>query len=194
MQHFPIHQSCIKTLLTLRIPTPPPSTGANHLIITTGDDNALAFTLLQPSSSSLGQEDQPFKRDTLIIRASHAASITSACVVASPLEDTTCTRGDVDELLRWRIASGGNDQRIHIWEVTLDPLSISAEGMEVKKVGRFFTCVADVGGMDSFTLEKSVREGRNEGDDAEAERGKGEKGLYIVVCGVGIDIRKIATD
>jgi WD40 repeat protein len=100
------------------------------LLVTGGDDNAVAFTIM--AWDAVGTRP---KVDTVIVPRAHTAAVTGVEILAAPG-------------LRWlRVATTSIDQRVRIWEVHYNGAQPGIEGLTVKRKGNYFTAVADVSGL-----------------------------------------------
>jgi WD repeat-containing protein 6 len=166
-----VHQSSILSFSIFSI------TPFLHLIATGGDDNALGLTVIalpicNPSTTSI-------QARTLLTPTAHAAAITA-------LKVTTLQHG-LDKYIAL-VVTASNDQRVKVWRVELDlnmmpdadesgdakdgdPLM---EGVKVELVGRSWTGVADVSG-----LEIVKRDGEDE---------DGVERRSVLVVGVGMEM------
>jgi hypothetical protein len=108
------------------------------LLVTGGDDNAVAFTIV--AWNAVGETP---KLDTVIVPRAHTAAVTGVEILAAPG-------------LRWlRVSTTSIDQRVKIWEVHYNGAQPGIEGLTVKRKGNYFTAVADVSGLaalDASTL------------------------------------------
>ncbi|KAF1967001.1 WD40 repeat-like protein [Bimuria novae-zelandiae CBS 107.79] len=154
-----LHQSSSKTLSCIR------PRQALHVIISGGDDGSLSFLIM--ASSGPGSPDvQPVREPIIVVRA-HGSAVTACAVVM---------RGE-----RILVVTGGNDQWVRLWEVTLtDSDNDNSKGrrdwMEIKRLTRVKTNVADVSSM-------AVLSSANE-----------ESVSRVLVCGVGMEVIAIQWD
>ncbi|KAK6435477.1 WD repeat-containing protein 6 [Oleoguttula sp. CCFEE 5521] len=118
-----VHQNAIlsSTLYTL----PDSST----LVVTGGDDNALAFTRI----TDLAAATPSMK--TLIVPRAHAAAITG--IVCRATADNSVLE----------VVSVGLDQKVKIWRVLVEEGRVGLDGLEVRRTGKSWSCVADAGKM-----------------------------------------------
>lgn len=129
----------------------------SFLLLTGGDDNALALTRVTLGSPSQGGE---FHCSVLILPKAHASTVTAITLVDNPMTDRDLT-------LQLRFATSSNDQRLKLWSACIDLSKPGVEGLEVTKDSDMYTSVADVSSMDTLT----------DGSD--------KKG--VLVCGVGME-------
>ncbi|KAK6432901.1 WD repeat-containing protein 6 [Oleoguttula sp. CCFEE 5521] len=118
-----VHQNAVLSCTVHTLPD------RSTLIITGGDDNALAFTRITdyPLAS-------PSLR-TLIIPRAHAAAVTGVL----------CRSTGVDGALE--VVSVGLDQKVKVWQVRIDTSQDGVDGVEVQRKGKGWSSVADAGEM-----------------------------------------------
>lgn len=146
-----IHQNSIKSLLA--IPLSPHHT----LLITSGDDGAIAFTTLNAQSL----ETSPI----LLISKAHA----SAATAVANLGVVANNDGD-GEVVRHRIVSVGNDQRLKTWLLGTDITQPGVEGLSIHPESNAYTAIADASSLETAPAAA-----------ADDERGR------LWVAGVGIE-------
>lgn len=98
--------------------------GAESLVVTGGDDNAIGLTRITDSG----------KMHTCLIPRAHAAAVTGLAIL--PLQQGG-----------FGLVSAGIDQRIKLWHVELDPTRPDSNGVRVKRLYDVHTAVADVSGV-----------------------------------------------
>ncbi|KAH0174407.1 WD40 repeat-like protein, partial [Aureobasidium melanogenum] len=100
------------------------------LLLTGGDDNAVAFTVCAWSAA----QETP-QVNTVIVPRAHTAAVTGVEVLASsdPKQPT--------------VATTSIDQRVKIWKVCYDSSLPGVDGLTVERRGNYFTAVADVSGL-----------------------------------------------
>ena len=133
-----IHQNSITAMQTIQV------TDSLQLLITGGDDNALAITLYPLNKT------KTIKPKTLIIPKAHAAALTALAV--------TQLNSSSPNTYLYTIITASNDQRLKIWNVTLDqPVSqnqeqsnstqdeeISLDNVQIDLLQDTYTNVADI--------------------------------------------------
>lgn len=132
IKRLPIHQNSIKTMTAAPLPLD------DTLLITGGDDGAVAFTRL---NSLL---DTPTSTSTLLIPKAHASAVT-AITSLSPTPTNTNT---ASHAVSYRFASVGNDQRLKTWVVSIDQEQDGVMGMKVMRETDVPTAVADASSLD----------------------------------------------
>ncbi|KAH0328320.1 WD40 repeat-like protein, partial [Aureobasidium melanogenum] len=100
------------------------------LLLTGGDDNAVAFTVCAWS----GGQEKP-QVNTVIVPRAHTAAVTGVEVLAS---------SDPNQLT---VATTSIDQRVKIWKLCYDSSLPGIDGLTVERRGNYFTAVADVSGL-----------------------------------------------
>lgn len=99
------------------------------LLVTGGDDNAIAFTVCAWSAA----QDIP-QVNTVIVPRAHTAAVTGVEILASSTSNVLT------------VATTSIDQRVKIWEVCYDLSLPGVDGLAVRRKGNHFTAVADVSG------------------------------------------------
>ena len=155
-----IHQSSSKVLSYISHPN------HGHFIMSGGDDGSLAFfRTCSIDSASAGWKNRP----TIVVRT-HASAVTACAMIA---------RGR-----RIFVLTSGNDQWVRLWEVSVTdamsydkaPCDEQSDSMEIKRLGRVKTSVADVSSMAILTSPNE--------DDASK----------VLICGVGMEIMTVQWD
>lgn len=157
-----VHQSAIKACQLI------PFSGTNSstescLVVTAGDDNGLCFTVVSWTNDT---EESTVEAQVLSIPRAHAASISALAVLPGERHDT-------EGRLQKRIASAGNDQRVKLWEIAINPQNPDISSLDVRRIASWFTPVADVGDMSVLP---------NQLEDCPDAR------TSVVVCGVGMEV------
>ena len=162
------HQSAITSMSCSRIVNVPISSQQEQLIedarliLTVGDDSAVALTLLDSffltRISSEGTLDHPTETDKVFsirITNAHAASINAVTITAQGWQDNGGRSAGARPWYWLRIATAGKDQRIRLWDISIPVVRAEAhEGdfdmslSEVRRAGRIYTQVADVASME----------------------------------------------
>lgn len=132
-----------------------------------GDDNAVSLSLL--NTNFTGLEMNP-SVTTVSIPDAHAASVTAVKVLSQTTTDHTTTV---------HIASSGNDHRVKIWSVAVDPQKDGAGRMDVKNVANEYSNVADISSLDVIY------------GDSDAGTLDGNENSKLLVCGVGMEMLSI---
>lgn len=112
------HQSAVLVIATHHLPD------ASVLLLTGGDDNALAIT----------RYTSELALSTLLIPRAHAAAVTALAIVPRDNDGFT-------------LVSSGLDQYVKVWDVAVNAEKPGIDGVEVRRRCKVFTPVADVSGM-----------------------------------------------
>ena len=184
-----IHQSSVLSLATTLL------TSTTHLVITGGDDNALAITVLMMPETS-----NAVRFDTVLVPKAHAAAVTALTIVTSTRKNSGGEDGGQAKVL---VVSCACDQRVKLWEITVgvavvgDAASLGGAGekesgsvgtsgvrmlehIQVRKRWEGWTCVDDVSNIGV------VRRG---GD--EASEGQTRGWVELAVVGVGMEVLRL---
>lgn len=143
-----IHQSAIHAVTSQVLPD------CSVLLVTGGDDNAVSVTRISTIDSSMGRA----VCNTLRIPRAHAAAVTGLAFIR------------VDEERSW-LASTALDQRVKLWEISVNCTKPGVEGVDVRLIQNAFTAVADVSGLEVCRLK--------------------DGGTGLLVCGVGMDVWRL---
>ncbi|KAM5456783.1 WD repeat-containing protein 6 [Microsporum audouinii] len=157
----PAHQSSIKAMELL------PLSDAQVLLITGGDDNCLVFSTLGFSAPESGAS--PIDRfSTASYPYAHASAINAITQVRR-------TVGGVDDrVVKFLVASSGNDQRIKLWSASADCVD---GDVQVSPQGDMYTAVADLSAIDQFMAQVD-----------------GVYREHLVLCGVGMELWEVSDD
>ena len=129
-----IHQSAV--LAIVHIGNRPGDDDGTAIIITGGDDNAIAITRLN------GTDATP---RTLLLPRAHAAAVTGLATIPRQGPSTY-----------WLI-SASIDQRVKLWRVDVDTTQPGVEGVDARLVHDVFTSVADVSALALYPLEDGAQ-------------------------------------
>ncbi|KAI9838748.1 MAG: hypothetical protein M1837_002346 [Sclerophora amabilis] len=159
LRRIKVHQNTVMGMIVV----PLADRRASALLVSGGDDNALAFTLARFDA------DGSVSLSALVIPRAHAAAVTALSDVSEAASPDASR--SVDGSHKLRIATSGNDQRLKIWSVSLNLDGLGVDGLEVTKDASLPLSVADVSSMDV------TREGTGE--------------TRVVIAGVGMEVWKI---
>ncbi|KEQ59200.1 WD40 repeat-like protein, partial [Aureobasidium melanogenum CBS 110374] len=109
------------------------------LLLTGGDDNAVAFTVCAWSAA----QGKP-QVNTLIIPRAHTAAVTGVEILASSTSKVLT------------VATTSIDQRVKIWQVCYDMSLPGIDGLTVERKGNHFTAVADVSGLAALSASSVI--------------------------------------
>lgn len=147
-----IHQSSIKAMKTI------PLSSSDTLLVTGGDDGALAFTRITFFENN--PVDPPL-RSVLLIPKAHASAINAIAY----LSHEKIIASDAPK--EYLFATSSNDQKIKVWQLSADLGRPGVEGFQVVKKKNVYTSIADVSCLERF------------------DTGKGEPRL--IVAGIGME-------
>lgn len=177
-----LHQSTIKALACARL------SPATSLLLTAGDDNAVAFTLLTTGEeTNTASRTKTKTKTTLVIPRAHAATVTSAVLLRAGGKE-----GGEERLVA---VTAGSDQRVKVWEVVVERGALldgeeegsgpsrGVDAVRVRRLADEGTAVADV--SDVVVLAAAAEEGRRRIDGMEEEAAAQRR--TVVVVGVGME-------
>ncbi|KAJ5266469.1 hypothetical protein N7478_009277 [Penicillium angulare] len=159
---YRIHSNSVKALEKA------PITPTLTMIVSGGDDNSLSISLLKHSLASATGTDTAVS--TTSIPDAHAASITAVKILKEPrlFHDDNGM-----ETVQIMMASSGNDHRVKIWMISLDPSTHDAKSIQIRFIKDQYSAVADVSSL---------------GLVSETENFTGETKAQLLVCGVGMEM------
>ena len=156
-QRHAVHQNSIKSLLVIdlsansikssrkMVQKAEKGSTNSHLIITGGDDQALALTILTHSLASDDEAKSGINLATLLIPNAHASAITGIASL-----------GQFREKGIYRIATVGNDQRLKTWVVGFDDAKEGVDAIKIERVGDVYTGIADASSLETYADEDGV--------------------------------------
>ncbi|KAK7607626.1 WD40-repeat-containing domain protein [Phyllosticta paracitricarpa] len=147
-----IHQSTVKALSHQHV------TADTALLLTGGDDNAVALSLIK-TRDDIESKIASVSVSTLLMPTAHAATVTASALLRCSKDEN-----------RFLAVTSGNDQRVKVWEVTLDLGKEGVEGVDIRCVADEPTAVADVSDMAVLGYEEEE-----------------ERKRTVVLVGVGMD-------
>ena len=157
LQQHAVHQSSIKSLLTINLfdtarlaPNDAERQTPAHkslLIIAGGDDQALALTRLTytPTIDEDSKAHPTFYLTTLLIPNAHASAITGIAALDKSEENGS-----------YRFATVGNDQRLKIWGLIFDGTKDGIEAVRIRKIRDVYTGVADASSLEGYEDQAGV--------------------------------------
>ena len=163
-----------------------------RLLITVGDDNAVALTLLHPPfltrispEDTRDQANGMGKAVSIRIPHAHAASVNAVIIIAQGRPDNGGPPSEAGARYWVRLATAGKDQRIRLWDISIPIAKVKAnEGdfdmslAEIRRAGRIYTQVADVASME--LMDPLSQERRNENSI-----------VRVLVVGVGMEVLEV---
>lgn len=126
-----VHQSAIKCMAVIQVAED------SFLILTGGDDNALAFTRVTLRSEKVHSS-------VLLVPKAHASAVTAITLVDEAMANR-------DILPQLRFATSSNDQKLKLWSACVDLSKPGVDGLQITKDSDLQTSVADVSSMDTLT-------------------------------------------
>ena len=168
----PVHQSGIKAAIIISV------TETEVLIVTGGDDNTLATTRVCESDDA--SQPHRFACSTLLVPKAHAAAVNAIVDISTRPRTREHAAGDQRKAMEsgnltkrneLRIATTGNDQTVKTWTVELDRTARGAQGIRVRKNGKWCSQVADTVCMDTIV--------------------EPDGGMALVVAGIGLEIWQV---
>ncbi|KAF3035454.1 hypothetical protein E8E12_005710 [Didymella heteroderae] len=153
-----IHQNASKTMATY-------TTRLGTLVVSGGDDGALAFVAipsasLSPSTESR-EEHESFVQPPILIPRAHASAVT-ACAILTLGSDIY-------------VLTSGNDEWVRLWSVTINAFrsdSHNGDAVSVRRLSRCKTSVADVSSIAVLSYSSN-------------------ECAKVLVCGVGMEIIRV---
>ncbi|KAJ9655520.1 WD repeat-containing protein 6 [Neophaeococcomyces mojaviensis] len=184
-----IHQNSITAIQTISI------AHLLQMLITGGDDSALAMTLYQPTA------DPPTRFNTLMIPKAHAAALTALATIELDSKDSNQKK--------YAIVTAGNDQRLKTWTVTIDVEAYLHDNpdkergpmnaVQIDLLEDTYTNVADISGIAILPGWERDRARALTGDDGSGT-GEGEdesistigvRVIKVLVVGVGMEVIRL---
>lgn len=163
---YQVHSNSIKSTEVVNI------SDAVSLVAAGGDDNGLSLSLLNTSFTA---PESNANVTTVSIPDAHAASVTAIKVLKTRYPKP----GSADANTIISIASSGNDHRVKIWSVEVDPEKDGPERIQVKNTVDEYSNVADIAALDVV---------RSHSDDV-TSLGNDSK---LLICGVGMELLDIS--
>ncbi|QSZ32190.1 hypothetical protein DSL72_001761 [Monilinia vaccinii-corymbosi] len=199
LEHKKIHQNAIKALAftTSRSSTSNPQ---YLVVVTGGDDNALAVTLYRIAHDVLTGNEEFAHGATMILPDAHAAAVTGLAFVPGSERKSQDAEADLGSNDLY-VLSTSTDQRVKTWRISLSSIGAAARAkecpVEIELVGDEFTAVADIGDVaviagTDVPSEAGIR-GRNGHGTQEYVDGDGDgdvktKETKAIIVGAGIEI------
>lgn len=153
---YQIHSNSIKAMELVSI------SEKASVIIAGGDDNSISVSLLKTGSDGSAQ------MATVSIPDAHTAATSTLKLLR---RETSSIAGSDNEITTITVASSGNDHRVKIWSITVDPTQNDAHAIRVDFLLDRYSAVAD---LSSLAL---IKTSENEGT--------------LLVGGVGMEMFQI---
>ncbi|KAI2681468.1 hypothetical protein DTO012A7_2823 [Penicillium roqueforti] len=169
---YQIHSNSIKGMELV------PISDTATVIVAGGDDNSLSVSLLRTNPSDTGTNAQVA---TVSIPDAHAAAVTTVKVLNQQISRDITSNTDTIQIT---VASSGNDHRIKIWSIAVDPTQPDTKGIIVRFLLDTYSSVADISSMG---LVRGPRNGLPTENHASSQ-------LRLVICGVGMEMFAAESD
>ncbi|KAJ5184868.1 hypothetical protein N7491_007264 [Penicillium cf. griseofulvum] len=173
---YQIHSNSIKGMELV------PISDSATAVVAGGDDNSLSVSLLRTNLSDTGTNAQVA---TVSIPDAHVAAVTTVKVLSQQISrDVTSNK----ESIKITVASSGNDHRVKIWSIAVDPTQPGTQGIVVEFLLDAYSSVADVSSLGLV---------HGHGNCLPAERcvpGSEMNQSRLVVCGVGMEMFAAESD
>lgn len=165
---YQVHSNSIKTMQVVQL------SNSVTAILTGGDDNSLSVSLLKTSPDAPSLDAH---LASLSIPDAHAASVTVLTVIDQQLVQSP---GSNTQTTRLTVASSGNDHRVKVWSIDIDPVDPGTQNVSIKLLIDRYSSVADISAMGliqcSGTTDSQARESN------------------LLVCGVGMEMLEITLE
>ncbi|KAJ5774231.1 hypothetical protein N7457_009127 [Penicillium paradoxum] len=166
---YQIHSNSIKGMELV------PISDTATVVVAGSDDNSLSVSLLRTHPSDSGTNADVA---TVSIPDAHAAAITTVKILSQQISREVTSN---TQTISITVASSGNDHRVKLWSITVDPTQPGTQGIIVEFLLDRYSSVADISSLGLV---------RAPGSGIPAERHM--SALYtkaqLVVCGVGMEM------
>lgn len=162
----PVHQNSIKTFRSVEL------TSRDRILITGGDDNAIALTLMRTPSPP--DRNLP-NFNTLLVPQAHAAAVTAICILEGPRP------------AEFQFLSTGNDQRVILWRVTVEIDKLLSTGvagndlMDAVQLHKIHQTVTDVADASALELVPDFA-------PTATEKETTPRNCKVLVVGIGMEV------
>lgn len=112
-----------------------------NLLLTGSDDNSITASLLKTSPTNPCRNAQVA---TVSIPDAHTASVTSLQIIETKKSQAS---GSGSEVTTLTVASSGNDHRVKIWSISIDPSQSGAQGINIDFLLDRYSSVADISSL-----------------------------------------------
>lgn len=167
---YQIHSNTIKTMELVQI------SDTDTVVLTGGDDNSLSVSLLKASSTDSIAGTQV---TTVSVPDAHAAAVTTLKVLNQQVVQAPGSHTSIHKLI---IASSGNDHRVKIWSIEVDPSQPVTRGISIELLLDRYSSVADISSIGLIT----------EAGKTCQQDPVGLNGAKLLVCGVGMEMLALA--
>ncbi|CAG7953851.1 unnamed protein product [Penicillium nalgiovense] len=173
---YQIHSNSIKGMELV------PISDTATVVVAGGDDNSLSVSLLRTHPSDTGTNAQVA---TVSIPDAHAASVTTVKVLNQRVSRDVASN---TESIKFTVASSGNDHRVKIWSIAMDPTQPGTQGIVVRFLLDTYSSVADISSL-------GLAHGPGNGLPAECQVSGSEiNQSRLVVCGEGMEMFAAESD
>lgn len=161
---YQVHSNSIKSMELI------PLSDTAAVIVAGADDNALSVSLLRTTFLEPGASASVA---TVSIQDAHAASVTTVKVLRQQRSSQNPETSTIT------VVSSGNDHRVKIWSITVDPDQHGTEGIKVELLLDRYSSVADISSL-------GLIHGSGRDQTLTAESPSSE--TRLLVCGVGMEL------
>jgi WD40 repeat protein len=164
---YQIHSNSIKGMELVSL------SETSTLIVAGSDDNSLSISLLQTPPSEAAHVA------TISIPDAHAAAVTTVKILG---QEQCHDAFSNTESTKITAVSSGNDHRVKIWSILVDPTQSGTQGITVQFLLDRYSAVADISSLGLI---------HTPGSDSSAEAdlpGLKKSESQLVVCGVGMEL------
>jgi hypothetical protein len=109
-----------------------------NALLTGSDDNSLTVSLLKTSPTNPCQNAEVV---TVSIPDAHAASVTTLQIIERKKSQTSNSGPETTTLT---VATSGNDHRVKIWSIAIDPAQDGTAGIKIDLLLDRYSSVADI--------------------------------------------------
>lgn len=169
---YQIHSNSIKAMELVAL------SDTVTVVVAGGDDNSLSVSLLKTSPTTSATNAHVA---TVSIPDVHTASITTLKVLR---QQKSRAAGSDNETTTLTVASSGNDHRVKLWSITLDPTQHDTEAIHIELLLDRYSSVADIS---SLGLIKGAEYDSNARSSSASE----EIQEKLLVCGVGMEMLEV---
>jgi hypothetical protein len=167
---YQIHANSIKGMELVSL------SETSAVIVAGSDDNSLSVSLLRTPPSEVAHVA------TISIPDAHAAAVTTVKILGKQ----QC-RDFVSNTQSTKITavSSGNDHRVKIWSIIVDPTQPGTQGITVQFLLDRYSAVADISSLGLVQTPGSDISADNDAPGSQKSESQ------LVVCGVGIELFKV---
>ncbi|KAG0158976.1 hypothetical protein PDIDSM_6496 [Penicillium digitatum] len=173
---YQIHSNSVKGMELV------PISNIATVVVTGGDDNSLSVSLLLTYPSNTGKTAQV---STVSIPDAHAAAVSAVKVLNQQI---SCDIPSNTESIEITVASSGNDHRVKIWSITVDPTKPGTQGITVGFLLDAYSSVADISSVGLIHGPEKGLPMKSQAHGSEIKQSR------LVVCGVGMEMFAAESD